>query len=272
MDTLHRVAVGALLLIAGIATTSRAAAQDAHEHRHDDDDHHGLHFAHPLFTESVSPDTKLRLDFVRSWEADVTESEIELEAEYAFHRSASLEITAPYGVLDRETGGTVGNLGNLEVALKFANFAFEEQGVLLGYGLEVGIPTGSDTEGIGSSHLWDLEPFLNVGLKRERFEAVAWTRFGIPVNQRNGEEIETELHYDLSVLYHIAPRLQGLLELNGQLGLSGEEAGAGFVSLSPGVKVAPFPIHSLFLGLGGNFPLSDEELDARVRFSVFYHF
>ncbi len=70
----------------------------------------------------------------------------------------------------------------------------------------------------------------------------------------------------------MTPRLQGLLELNGQLGVSGEEAGQGFVSLSPGIKVVPFPVRSLFLGLGGSFPVSNEELDARARFALFYHF
>ncbi len=95
-------------------------------------------------------------------------------------------MTVPYGWLDPETGSSTGNLGNLEVALKFANFAFEDVGLLLGYGLELGLPTGSDTKGIGSGLLWELAPFLNVGLKQGRFEAVAWTIFGIPVNQRDG--------------------------------------------------------------------------------------
>ena len=42
-----------------------ASGQEEHE---DDGLEHGLHFFHPIFTESISPDTKVRLDFGREWE------------------------------------------------------------------------------------------------------------------------------------------------------------------------------------------------------------
>ena len=66
--------------------------------------------------------------------------------------------------------------------------------------------------------------------------------------------------------------MQGLLELNGEAGLSGEGAGEGTIRLSPGIKVAPLAARSLFIGLGGSFPLGDEELDVRLKLAFFYHF
>ncbi|MED5563220.1 MAG: hypothetical protein VYB16_01815, partial [Gemmatimonadota bacterium] len=90
--------------------------------------------------------------------------------------------------------------------------------------------------------------------------------------QNPGEELETELHYDFSARYHFSPRVQGLLELNGEVGLSGDEAGEGIVVLSPGIRVAPFAPHPLFVGLGGSFPLGEEELNARLKLAFFYPF
>jgi len=165
---------------------------------------HGLHFSHPLFTESVTPDTKLRFELGEEWEADGNATEIELEGEYAFHRSFSVEVFAPYVFLDPDLGPATSGAGNLEVALKFANFAFEERGVLLGYGVAVGFPTGDAKAGTGSDHIWELQPFLNLGVSVADFEVVAWSRFGIPTNQDPGEEVETAFLYDFSVLYHIS--------------------------------------------------------------------
>ncbi len=243
------------------------------EEQEDEGHSHGLHFAHPLFTESITPDTKVRFDSGREWEAEGTASELELEAEYGFHPAFSIEVVAPYHFVNPDAGPNESGFGNVELALKFANFAFEDKGLLLGYGLEVGMPTGDDAKGIGSGHIWELEPFLGIGLMTGNWELVNRTRFGIPINQDPGEEVETELHYDFSALYHFSPRVQGLLELNGLVGLSGDEAGQGIVSLSPGIKVAPFAGNPLFfVGLGGSFPLGEEELDARLKLAFFYHF
>ena len=232
-----------------------------------------LHFTHPIFTESVSPDSKLRADFAQEWEEEGTAKEVELEGEYTFHHDFSIEVAAPFVFLSPDVGSSESGLGNLEVSFKFANLGFAERGVLLGYGLEFGLPTGDSNKGIGSGNIWEIEPFFNFGVLTGNWEIVGWTRFGIPTNQNMSQEVETEFHYDLSTLYHFSTRFQGLLELNGGTGLSGDEAGEGMVSLSPGIKVAPFSgNNALFVGVGGRFPLGDEELDAELRAAVFYHF
>lgn len=238
----------------------------------DDGHEHGLHFTHPIFTESVSPDRKVRFDFGQEWEEEGTGSELELEAEYAFHRSFSIEVGVPYGFLSPDEGSSESSMGSAEVSFKFANFAFEDRGVLLGYGLEVGIPTGDTSKGIGNGHIWEIEPFLNIGIKTGNVELVAWSRFGIPTNQRSDEEIETEIAYDFSMLYHFSPRAQGLIELNGHGGLSGEEAGEGMISLSPGIRLAPSGGSSLVVGVGASFPLGEQELNAQLKVALFYHF
>jgi hypothetical protein len=51
-------AVGLVATFAICATVPFTATAQEHEHEHDHGDHEGqLHFAHPIFTESPSPDT-----------------------------------------------------------------------------------------------------------------------------------------------------------------------------------------------------------------------
>lgn len=261
-----------VLILLHVLPLATAVAQDTHIHGQEPEHHSGLHFSHPLITESVSPDTKIRANTGRVWEGDATETELEFEAEYAFHRSFSIEFGAPFSVVDPEGGSSVSGLANLEVLFKFANDAFEEHGLLLGYGVEFGVPTGDDASGIGSDHIWEIEPLFNVGYKRGPIELVGFARFGIPFNQDAGDEIETDVAYDVSALAHLHRQVQGLLEFNGVTVLSGEEAGETATLLSPGLKFAPSARVPLFIGLGVRLPLSDAELDTALLASLFYHF
>ena len=242
---------------------------------HTEADHHqGLHFSHPLIAESVSPDTKVRIDYdFADLGPDASAHTLGLELEYAFHRAFSIEAGIPFArlALDGEPGTS--RFGNAEVALKFANYAFEDTGVLLGYGLEFGLPTGSDDAGIGSDHIVELEPFFDIGFKQGDWELVAFTTFGIPTNQEEGEEVETELATNFSTLYHVNSRLQLLLEFDGESVLSGEESGEQTWHLTPGVKFAPLGGSTLFLGVGVRLPLTDkQEFDTQMLVSLFYHY
>ena len=118
----------------------------------------GLHFAHPLITESPSPDTKIRLDYIfkeiegeHHGEGDEDEEggeskehTLQLEAEYAFSRNFSIEVGVPYTFVDPDDGESEDHFNNIEVGFKFATYIFEEYGLLLGGGLELGIPSGDD--------------------------------------------------------------------------------------------------------------------------------
>lgn len=270
-----------IVLLAGVRPVA------AHEHDHGQGSEHGnehlgetLHFSHPLIAESPSPDSKIRLDFdsldLTGDGESGTERGVRLEAEYAFFPSFSIELDVPYVSLGPEGEPSTSGLDNISVGFKFANFAFADRGVLLGYGLELGLPTGDDEKGIGSSNLLEIAPFLAVGYKRRALELVSFLEFGIPTNQdeAKGQEVETELGFNLSALYHFSPRWQGLLELDGEEVLSGEEEeGHSVLNLTPGVKFRPVAGNSLLLGVGLSFPLShEEEFDTRIVGSAFYHF
>ena len=242
-----------------------AVAQEDHDHTSNHEQHEvdGLHFSHPLIAESVTPDTKLRIDHQFMDLSDGDQINVgNLETEYAFFRSFSIEAGLPYSYTD-------GEFGNLEVALKFANFALEIAGILLGYGVEFGFPTAG---GLLEAE-WEIAPFLNIGVRSGELELVAWGIVGVPFSQEEGEEIETEIEFNLSALYHVSPRFEALLELDGAGGISGDSVGEDVVNLSPGVRFQPLPNGPLVIGSSIGIPLTNEEqFTTRWTTSVFWHF
>jgi hypothetical protein len=275
-----RSTLAASLVLLAASALARPLAAQAHGHEHEHGHAGRLHFVHPLIAESVSPDTKVRLDYL--FRDPGSEGELELEGEYAFHPSFSIEAGVHYDPAAAE-------LGETHLLFKFANYAFAERGVLLGYGLSLGLPTGgghghaAEEHGHEAGHdhehghaegdIYEIAPFLNAGVMLGKLELVGWTLFRIPTNQELQENVETNLGYNLSALYHVNPRLQALLELDGAAGLSGAAAERRVANLTPGVKVQPLARSNLSVGLGIGVPLTqDREFDTRALISAFYHF
>ncbi len=276
-------------ILLAVAATGSGASALAHEN-HDAGGEGLLHFSHPLFTESPSPDTKLRVDWFfarlvgeKAGEEDMPEPatlpadvhSFRLEGEYAFTPSLSLEVDVPVSV--RDPVGVIGSASSLDtvdIALKYANFHFAEHGLLLGGGIEFGLPTGSDAKGIGSDHIIDIEPFLDFGFQRGALEIVGFLSAGLPVNDRPEDgAADAELGVDLSALYHASSRFALLIELNGEHVYGGEEAGLDVWNLAPGFKIRPWRDLALAFGFGVQIPLGGrKEQKIRTLLSVFYHF
>ncbi len=253
-----------------------ARAQEHASHSHTAAD---LHFSHPLVAESPSPDTKLRLDYFfanepgEEGEAGAERHTLQLEGEYSFTPWLSVEVNVPYTFLDPDEGQGTNRLDNMEVGLKYANFAFAERGLLLGGGIEFGLPTGNEEKGIGSEHVLEVEPFVDFGYKRDRWEIVGFTSFGLPLNENEEDEADLELGWNLSVLYHLTPRIMTLMELDGEHVFGGEEDGVDVVNLTPGIKVQPFGDPNFQAGVGVSLPLTnDKEFHEKLILSIFYHF
>jgi hypothetical protein len=275
-------------IFAAVLASAGALQSFAHEgHEHTD----GLHFSHPLITESPSPDTKIRLDyFFLNVDGEVEddelgeegegpsrykESTVNLELEYAFTRNISIEADIPYTFInpDEGQGDNVSHFNTVDIGVKLATFILEEYGILLGGGLEFGLPTGDDDKGIGSDNIWEIEPFLSFGWKYKILEVVSFLHLGIPVNQKGDQDEGNELGYNLSMLVHATDWLEVLLEFDGETVLNGEEEGESVLNIDPGVKFKPFKSQDLQVGFGAGFPVTDdEEFEYRLIASVFYHF
>jgi hypothetical protein len=243
------------------------------QHHHEEEE---LHFSHPLIVESPSPDTKVRFDyFYRRFRNGIraTEHTPRVEFEYAFRPTFSIETNIPYTFRNVEGDPRVSHSDSMEVALKLANFHFKERHVLLVYGVSFELPTGSDTKEIGSSHIFVVEPYFGVGVKREKLEVVAFSSVGVPTNKKTTDDEATELGYQLSFLFKPRPWLQPVIEFDGETELNGLDRGRTVVNLSPGIKVRPFGSEHWQLGAGVGFPItSTHDFSTRAVFSAFYHF
>jgi hypothetical protein len=243
---------------------------------HDDDhDHDHLHFSHPMVTESPSPDTKIRLDYLGtriSGVTDLREHVIRLEGEYAFNHTVSVAVVTPFVWRTAPRAARASGLGDIEISLKAASLMFGDRGLLLGGGLSSALPTGNDSKGIGSGHIIELEPFLDLGYKRNAFEFVGFARASSTFRRRAGEEVERALAFDFSALYQVRSRLEALIELTTERALVGPDAGLPHTSIAPGLKVYPFPNRRLMFGGSVLFGTGAVQETRAVLLSGFYHF
>ncbi len=244
--------------------------------RADADHSKDLHFSHPLFGESPSPDTKVRADYFfqnESREATGESHMLRVEAEYALRRWVSVEADVPFTVRNPDDESKERHLDTVEIAVKLASSAFSERGLLLGGGLELGLPTGDSSKEIGSSHIIVVEPFVDFGLKRGKLELTGFLSAGIPMNENGDNEADVELGWNASFLYQLTSQVELLLEFNGERVFGGEERGHSTAVIAPGLKLAPTRDRKLKIGVGVGLPISnDKDFHALALFSVFYHF
>jgi hypothetical protein len=267
--------VTALLAVLVAAGAGREAL--ASEEGEDGEVHHGLEFFHPLVSNTPLPENYARFTYDyqneprHHHEPGADRHSWVLNLEYAPIRSFSLELQVPWTYLDPDEGGSASRLDNIELVSKYANFSFADEGLLLGGGLKLELPTGDEEKRIGSSHLWVIEPFLDFGYKLNRFELVGFVDFGFPVNEGSEEEPDLELGWNLSFTYLITDRFHYLLEFEGEHDFGGPED-FNVVNISPGIKYQILK-RRLSLGLSVRLPLTqDKEFYVSPRFSVFYNF
>lgn len=274
LRTLRPLAIAAVYA-ALMLSPSRALAQHDHGHDDGDDDHHHapVHFSHPLFTESPSPDTKLRLDYLRAPLAhDLSENTLRVEGEYAFSQNMSIEANIPFSSVS--SGGVrTSAVGSGEIALKLASFVAAEHGVLLGGGIGFGVPTGNDDKGIGSGHLVEVEPYVDLGYMHEKMEFVSFASYSFTTRRKAGEEDEKSFGVAASLLYHLDPRFESLVEVETRRLVNAEGSDAQIVNAGVGVKYHVNRIRALVVGIGGRIPVTTQrEFQSEIIVSALYHF
>jgi hypothetical protein len=257
-----------------VALTGALAIFLAAGHAWADGDYETLHFGHPMISESPSPDTKLRFDWEYRDLATGKKNTLRAEAEYAFAPWISVEVDLPYSFLDPDDGPAESNLDNMEIALKLASDAFAEHGLLLGGGIEIGLPTGDDEKGVGGGKEIEVAPFIDAGLLLGKLETVAFVIFEIPTNEPDTEkdEVDLKIAYRLAFTYPVTSRAWAILEFDGEAVVSGDKE-ESVLNISPGVKVQPLDDARFILGASVSVPLTDDkDFDVRALVSGFYHF
>jgi hypothetical protein len=278
-------ATALLLWITAVGFGPGALASEADDggQPHGGDGHHGLVFSHPLVSNTPEPENLFRFGYSYSNEParehhhehvpGADRHSLRMALEYAPIREFSLEVFARYEFLNPDGESSQTRFGNMELIGKYANFAFEDLGLLLGGGLQVVLPTGNEERGIGSSHVFELEPFVDFGYQRDRFELIGFGRFGIPLNEGSSDEPDLELRWNLSFLYRLTNRFHGLVEFDGLHVYGGEEDGFDMVNIAPGFKVQVLKDRKLSLGAALRLPLTqDKEFYVEPRIVAFYNF
>ena len=255
---------------------STVFAQHDHDHGEDDEDghHHApVHFSHPLFTESPSPDTKLRFDYLRAPLAhDLSENTFRVEGEYAFSQNMSIEANIPFSSVS-SNGVRTSAIGSGEIALKLASFIAAERGILLGGGIGFGVPTGNDGKGIGSDHLVEVEPYVDLGYMHEKMEFVTFASYRFTTRRNSGEEEEKSFGAAASLLYHLDPRFESLVEVETRRLINAEGSDDQIVNAAVGVKYHVNRIRALVVGIGGRIPVTTRrEFQSEIIVSALYHF
>ncbi|HET7114985.1 MAG TPA: hypothetical protein VFI29_00750 [Hanamia sp.] len=233
-----------------------------------------LEFSHPLITESISPDTKIRFTYLNTKvQSGITSQQYVLELEYSPVPVFSLHLDVPYGTLKSQGASSFSNLDNIELTLKFANFAFANHNVLLGYGIGFGLPTGNDSKGIGSDHVIDVEPFLNAGYLWRKWEWTAYFTFSVPTHQHKGENMQSSLESRATALYHLNRYWQLLAEFGNERDISSPSGWNKNYDLLEGFKYLPFGHKPWILGAAVRQGLGkNSDLHFQWLLTLFYHF
>ncbi len=250
----------------GAQTPANPSENEGHAH---------LHFSHPMVTESPSPDTKLRFDFVHlrsSGAIPAQVNEYRAEYEYGFTDALSLAFVVPYVSISSPASARANGLGDIELQLKGASFAWDEHGMLAGGGVSAGLPTGSDEKGIGSGHIYEIAPFVDIALRRGELETVAFLSFSSTFNERKAESRERSARLDASALFRVHPQIEILGEISSTRELNAAGGANQETFLAPGLKWRPAKWTGLALGVSALFGVGKMRDTSALQFSAFYHF
>ncbi|MCE2510545.1 MAG: metal ABC transporter permease [Alphaproteobacteria bacterium] len=261
-------------LKAGLLGLLLLAGTPALAHEGDDRSPDAMHFLDTLIGETPTPETSLRLDHLYRDRAAGDEHTLKLTVEYAVNDWIGLELGMPYAFLDPDGEASRSNVDVVEIGIKFVPFVFPSQNLVVGGGLELGLPTGDESKEIGSNRELEIEPFLSAGWHYRGLQTTAILKFGIPTNQTEEEAAEEDLEigFNLAFLYPLTPAFAPVLEFDGESVAKGTD-NETVINVTGGFLARPFENDEIALGFGVSAPLtSDEDFDVRTIFSIFYEF
>jgi hypothetical protein len=116
----------------------------------------------PLVTRNPTPERELELnvEYEKGDEGKEVEVEIELSWRFADRVEASIEVPVLF-LMPRE-GSDESGLGDITLSGKVLVFQSIDQPALVTVGLELGLPTGSDSRGLGGS--FSVTPYVAAGV------------------------------------------------------------------------------------------------------------
>lgn len=245
----------------------------------------GTPFVHLFNLEPAYPDRDVFFFYSQTREHDEIERELEIELEWAFTRRIGMMLELPLIEIDPDAGRTERGIGDVAFAPRL--LMIDTQLFLLSGNLEVTLPTGSRSRGLGSGEV-SLAPFITTWLDLGRWFAFQ-TEIGVERGLSSGESeffykggltysflapalFKESPSHRLLAHYHFPPGLASLIfETVGRTELRGDERGQTRVEILFG---AGYNITgSIELRGAYQIPVGGRrEIDDRFLVNLIYHF
>ena len=252
---MHRLRV---VLLTGLLflPVSRAIAQDYEEP--------DIEFFYPVVTRR--PVVERELEFSLEYEKSTEGREVELAAalEWVILPRWQVEIEFPLVIPDPHEGSTEAGLGDIELDSKVQIFKSVEYRLLVATGVELKVPSGSESRGLGGELA--VEPYITAGIALGPFDLLAEVAYEWVIQPEREEKLSTGLALGYPAWRWLIP----FAELRTLTPTRGEDHRTQ-AYVVPGFNVKPYP--GVTLRMGVQLPVtSAKEFDYQVRAAAVWEF
>ncbi|MBI3621328.1 MAG: cytochrome c [Nitrospirae bacterium] len=234
-----------------------------------------LSFPRPLITGKAIPEQEVVLGgqlmrAVRNANPNEQSMTFSGAVEYRINGLTEIELEVPVSAINLDPGPSTAGLGDVAVALKRVLFFSVEHLTIVTAALELGLPTGRSSRGLGGGQLvW--EPGLRAGWRWNDVILQSDLRLELPQQTAN---TEAALLYNVALGYEFEPdprlELVPMVELNTETLLNGADGGRTLSAVLPQLRLK-WLVWSA--GAGVQFPFTPvKDFDLRVLFDLTYEY
>jgi hypothetical protein len=190
--------------------------------------------------------------------------------EYRLSGRTEVEVDAPVLVINNDSGYSTAGLGDMAVAVKYVLFFSVEHLTIVTTGLELGLPTGRSSKGLGSGELtW--EPNIRAGWRWKELTLQGDMWLEVPQQTAN---TSTVFLYDVALGYTVEPdhglELTPMVEVNTEMPLNGDDGGRTLSAFLPQMRIEWL---AWSVAAGVQFPFTHlKNDDIQVLFDLTYEY
>ncbi len=173
--------------------------------------------------------------------------------ERRFGKRAHWEIAVPFETEWAEPAAR--GVGAVELSAKYAFLHDQASLTIVSGGLEVALPTGKSSFGIGSG-AWKASPYLAAGKGFDHFTLQSSVKLEMPLQTDQGE---TELLYNLAFTLPLTKEKKGFFPMLEANGITNVENGATQFFLTPQLYIGLVKRGHIAFSLGSQIPVAGEK-------------
>jgi len=227
-----------------------------------------LNLPRPLLTEKAFPEQEAILG-ARFGRNGHKVTELFADLEYRLNGRTSLEVVPRY-LWNSGTGGSESGIGDTSIAVQHVIAWDPVQLWLTSIGLEVSLPTGNKSRGLGTGEVV-FEPFVRGGWDWHQVVLQASLAMVLPTETSN---MNAAFAYDIAIgrYFQPDPRLQitPMVEFNSETRMTGAAKGETMSAVAPEIRVKWLQWSA---GMGVQVPITRlRDFDVRPLFDIVYEY